>query len=69
VQLRASILDGSAQVVVGTHALFGKTVVFKKLELLVVDEEQRFGVVQKERLKVVALCNCGHDALLSTLPF
>jgi len=62
-RLRASILDGRARVVVGTHALFSKSVVFKKLELLVVDEEQRFGVVQKERLKAMA---SGVDVLTLT---
>ena len=61
--MRAAIKDGSAQVVVGTHALLSKNVVFKKLELLVVDEEQRFGVAQKERLKAMAT---GVDVLTLT---
>ncbi len=38
-------------VVVGTHRLLGKDVVWKNLGLLVVDEEHRFGVAQKERIK------------------
>jgi len=42
---------GELDVVVGTHALLGKTVQFKDLGLLVVDEEQRFGVNQKEKIK------------------
>jgi len=43
--------DGSVNIVIGTHALFGKGISFNNLGLLVVDEEQRFGVKQKERLK------------------
>ncbi len=48
---RAEIREGSADVVVGTHALLSRSVRFKALGLLVVDEEQRFGVTHKERLK------------------
>ncbi len=43
--------EGSVDVVVGTHRLLSKDVQFKKLGLLVVDEEQRFGVTHKERIK------------------
>lgn len=43
--------DGSIDVVIGTHRLLQKTVQFKDLGLLIVDEEQRFGVTHKERLK------------------
>ncbi len=42
---------GSVDIVIGTHRLLQKDVVFKNLGLLVVDEEQRFGVSHKERLK------------------
>jgi transcription-repair coupling factor (superfamily II helicase) len=42
---------GSVDVVVGTHRLISKDVTFRDLGLIVVDEEQRFGVAQKERLK------------------
>ena len=42
---------GTVDVVIGTHRLLGRDVVFKDLGLLVVDEEQRFGVSHKERLK------------------
>ncbi len=49
------VLDGLAagtvDIVVGTHALLGKRVEWKQLGLVIVDEEQRFGVSQKERLK------------------
>ena len=45
------VADGKVDVVVGTHRLLQKDVVFKDLGLIVVDEEQRFGVMHKERLK------------------
>jgi transcription-repair coupling factor (superfamily II helicase) len=44
---------GELDVVIGTHQLLGKAVKFKDLGLLVVDEEQRFGVNQKERIKAL----------------
>jgi transcription-repair coupling factor (superfamily II helicase) len=43
--------DGKVDVVIGTHRLLSKDVHFKDLGLLIVDEEQRFGVVHKERIK------------------
>jgi transcription-repair coupling factor (superfamily II helicase) len=43
--------EGSVDVVVGTHRVLSKDVHFKNLGLLVVDEEQRFGVTHKERIK------------------
>ncbi|MCL6632526.1 MAG: transcription-repair coupling factor [Alicyclobacillus herbarius] len=43
--------DGSIDIVIGTHRLLQKSVKFKDLGLLIVDEEQRFGVTHKERLK------------------
>ncbi len=45
------IKDGSVDVIIGTHKLLQKSVEFKSLGLLIVDEEQRFGVSHKERLK------------------
>jgi len=50
-QTKADMKDGKVDIVVGTHALLGKTVGFRDLGLLVIDEEQHFGVKQKERLK------------------
>ncbi len=50
-EILASLADGSLDVVVGTHRLLSKDVRFARLGLLVVDEEQRFGVLHKERLK------------------
>jgi transcription-repair coupling factor (superfamily II helicase) len=43
--------QGTVDLVVGTHRLLSKDVVFKELGLLIIDEEQRFGVAQKEQLK------------------
>jgi len=48
------LLDGSVDVVVGTHRLLAEGVRFKKLGLLVVDEEQRFGVTHKEAVKAMS---------------
>ena len=45
------ILNGSADVIVGTHRLVSKDVTFKKIGLAIIDEEQRFGVKHKERFK------------------
>src|SRR3954464_6032126 len=48
---KEGIADGQVDIVVGTHALLAKSVEFKRLGLVIVDEEQHFGVVHKERLK------------------
>ncbi len=48
---REGLADGTVDIVVGTHALLAKGVKFKNLALLVIDEEQKFGVQHKERLK------------------
>ena len=50
-EAKAGIKDGSVDIIIGTHALLGKAINFKRLGLLVIDEEQRFGVKHKERLK------------------
>ena len=46
-----ALRKGSLDVVIGTHRLLSKDVVFKNLGLLVIDEEQRFGVAHKEKIK------------------
>ena len=46
--------SGNVDLIIGTHKLLQKSVVFKDLGLLVVDEEQRFGVTHKERLKEIS---------------
>ena len=48
---KEEIESGSATIVIGTHALLGGKIKFSNLGLVVVDEEQRFGVKQKEKLK------------------
>ncbi len=48
---RAGIADGTVDIAIGTHALLAKQVKFRDLGLLVIDEEQHFGVTHKERLK------------------
>ncbi len=50
-QVLAGIADGSVDIVIGTHRLLQQTVRFKDLGLVIVDEEQRFGVEHKEYLK------------------
>jgi len=50
-EVKVGLKDGTIDVVIGTHALLGKAVSFARLGLLVVDEEQHFGVAHKERLK------------------
>ncbi len=48
---KQAMADGAVEIVVGTHALLAKNIKFNNLGLLVVDEEQHFGVNHKERLK------------------
>jgi transcription-repair coupling factor (superfamily II helicase) len=48
---KSEIESGEADIIIGTHALFSETIKFKNLGLLIVDEEQHFGVEQKEKLK------------------
>ena len=50
-KVKEGLRDGSIDIVVGTHALLGKSIAFRELGLIVVDEEQHFGVGHKERLK------------------
>ena len=50
-QVLSGLREGSIDIVSGTHALLAKDVAFKDLGLLIVDEEQRFGVAHKERIK------------------
>jgi len=65
-EMRDRIKNGGYDIIIGTHALLSRSLAFKDLGLLVVDEEQRFGVKQKERLKLI--CD-GIDVLtLSATP-
>jgi transcription-repair coupling factor (superfamily II helicase) len=49
--VKAGVADGTIDIVIGTHALLAKSMTFKRLGLVVIDEEQHFGVAHKERLK------------------
>ena len=64
--VKEGIADGTLDIVVGTHALLSKGIDFKRLGLVVVDEEQRFGVTHKERLK--ALKSDVHVLTLTATP-
>ena len=50
-EVKNGLKDGTVDIVVGTHALLGKSIAFARLGLLIIDEEQHFGVNHKERLK------------------
>jgi len=47
------ITDGSVDIVIGTHQLTNKSILFKDLGLLIIDEEQKFGVAVKDKLKTI----------------
>ena len=48
------LAKGTVDIVIGTHRLLSNDIRFKDIGLVIVDEEQRFGVAQKEKLKVIA---------------
>ena len=50
---KEGVADGTIDIVIGTHALLAKSIHFKRLGLVIVDEEQHFGVAHKERLKAL----------------
>ncbi|MBI4969432.1 MAG: transcription-repair coupling factor [Rhodospirillales bacterium] len=50
-KIRKDLGEGKVEIVIGTHALLAKSIAFRDLGLLVIDEEQHFGVAHKERLK------------------
>src|SRR5262249_48643836 len=50
-EIKARLATGDVDIVVGTHALLAKSIEFASLGLVIVDEEQHFGVAHKERLK------------------
>jgi transcription-repair coupling factor (superfamily II helicase) len=51
VRVKKGVAEGDIDIVIGTHALLGKSIKFKDLGLLIIDEEQHFGVAHKEKLK------------------
>ena len=52
-EIVASVADGAVDILIGTHRILSKDIAFADLGLLVVDEEQRFGVSHKERIKAM----------------
>jgi transcription-repair coupling factor (superfamily II helicase) len=52
-EILAGLAEGTVDICIGTHRLLQKDVVFKDLGLAIIDEEQQFGVVQKEKLKQI----------------
>lgn len=52
-KIKGKLETGEIDIIVGTHAILGKTINFKNLGLLIIDEEQRFGVKHKEQLKKI----------------
>ena len=53
-KVKEELKDGNVDIIIGTHALLSESVKFKNLGLVIVDEEQRFGVKQKEKLKNIS---------------
>ena len=64
--IRASIRAGETQIALGTHALIQETVGFKKLGLVIVDEQHRFGVLQRARL--LSKGETPHTLIMSATP-
>ncbi|MDD5760273.1 MAG: transcription-repair coupling factor, partial [Desulfobulbaceae bacterium] len=62
-QILKNLAEGRIDIIIGTHRILSKDVVFKRLGLLIIDEEHRFGVTHKERLK---LLRTGIDVLTLT---
>ena len=52
-EILSDLADGKIDIIIGTHKLLGKTVQFKDLGLLIIDEEQKFGVANKEKLRML----------------
>ncbi|MGQ9615027.1 MAG: ATP-dependent DNA helicase RecG [Spirochaetota bacterium] len=50
-EILESLRSGKLDIIIGTHALFSEDVVFKALELVIIDEQQKFGVLQRGRLR------------------
>lgn len=65
-KVKEGLADGTIDIVIGTHALLARSVSFNRLGLLVIDEEQHFGVAHKEKLK--ALREDVHVLTLSATP-
>ncbi len=64
--IKENLKNGSIDILIGTHAILSSNLIFKKIGLIVIDEEQSFGVEQKEKLKKIKP-NC-HILTLSATP-
>ena len=62
------IASGSVDMIVGTHALFSKDVIYKNLALVVTDEQHRFGVRQRQSLEDKNLVSRPHSLIMSATP-
>lgn len=67
-ELRKQVANGKAQIVIGTHALIQKNVDFNRLGLVVIDEQHRFGVVQRAALVKSAMPTGGQVVSGAVLP-
>jgi ATP-dependent DNA helicase RecG len=65
---RAKIENGSAQLIIGTHALIQQDVDFARLGLVIVDEQHRFGVAQRLTLRNKGLASVPHQLMMSATP-
>jgi transcription-repair coupling factor (superfamily II helicase) len=64
-RVKAGLADGSIHIVIGTGAVAAKGIAYKDLALVIIDEEQRFGAADKERLRALS---AGHVLTLSATP-
>lgn len=68
-EIFAKIAQGTIQIIVGTHALFQKDITYQHLALVIVDEQHRFGVAQREALlKKAPLQSSAHELLMTATP-
>ncbi|MCU0427302.1 MAG: DEAD/DEAH box helicase, partial [Candidatus Kapabacteria bacterium] len=67
-EVSEKILSGEANIIVGTHALFQSTVEYKRLGLVVIDEQHRFGVLQRAELKKKATASFAGEIASSQNP-
>jgi transcription-repair coupling factor (superfamily II helicase) len=54
--IKKELEEGKIDIIIGTHSLLSSSIKFKNLNLIVIDEEQNFGVIHKEKLKTLKLC-------------
>lgn len=66
--INEQIASGEVNIVVGTHAVFQSAVEYKRLGLVVIDEQHRFGVLQRAELKKKATASFAGESIISTTP-